>query len=449
MAFNSRPINSISFLKRLPAFYARDYGDDSRTFPRFLAQFEELFDGFQSAIAGDTLTLTYRDPGGVYGGGSGGVSGDAAGDASGDESTARAIEPATPARRYYQIPVNLFDAGRLGYPRGALVYIPGDPDITTLAQPIAADSVDNDFIIVTDRTFLRRLKDGDPLVVRTNTGLAGLTNINEMPPSSYAYLEESSFEYLRFLASWVGLPLRADKLVSWNRRFLREAVALDNGDVLLDNITNKPAKNSARPRSTLPGIKAILDSWHHEEAHQVHTIVTDLISPANYTAEQERFFKKYKNIYGENFRTVFRLDESRIGIDSLLGEGEKDHFHVYLTTDPDDVYTRQPKNIDAMAAAAELILNLEKPVGTNYTLHINAHTMRLAPDLPILPYNAIAKQIRAEGLAAALSEKAISEAIDNAIEEAIEEAVKESGGELSVSDTNTFARIGVTTLLWE
>ena len=438
MGFNSRPVNSVNFLKRLPAFYARDYGDGGQTFSRFLAQFEELFDGFQSAIAGDALTLTYRDPGGAYVGGSG--------RAIGDDPAVTLAEPAAPSRRFYQIPVNLFDAGRLGYPKGALVFIPGDPDITTLAQPIAADSVNNDFIVVTDRTFLRRLKDGDPLVVRTNTGLAGLTNINETPPSSYAHLEGASFEYLRSLASWVGLPLRSDKLVSWNRRFFREAVAFDNGDVILDASSNKPARNSARPRSTLYGIKAMLDSWHHEEAHPVHTIVTDLISPANYTAAQEKAFRKY---HGENFRTVFRLDESRIGIDSLLGEGEKDHFHVYLTTDPDDVYTRQPKNIDAMAAAAELILNLEKPVGTSYTLHISAHTMRLAPDLPILPYNAIAKQVRAEGLAAALSEIAITEAIGDAIEEAMEEAAKESGAELAVDETNTFARIGVTTLLWE
>lgn len=418
MGNNTRPVNSIDFLKKLPAFYAQDYGDD-QLFRRFLMQFEEMFDRFQSTIAGDALTLTYRDPGA-------------------DKRAAGGAGKKTETPRYYKITVDLFDAGHIGYPRGSLVFIQGDPDVTTLAEPIAADSENNSFIMVTDRTFPPRLKDGDKFIVRTNRGLAGLTAISEMPPSSYKHLEDKNFAYLQYLASWVGLPLRSDKPVSWNRRFLREAVALDNNAVLLDPKTFKLDKKSGKQRSTLPGLKALLDSWHQEEADRSKTIVTDLLSPANYTEEQEQVFRQY---YGENFRTVCRLDESRIGIDTLLGEGEPGHFHVYLTSDPTDVYTRQPKNLDAMAAAAELILNLEKPVGTEYTLHISAHTMQLAPDLPIAPYGS------GKASDASSAVKTQAEAVTGA--EAGEAASIETEEELAVKDTNTFARIGVTTLLWD
>jgi len=408
-------------LKELPAFYAQDYGD-GQLFKHFLMQFEEMFDSLQSAVVGDALTLTYRADDSESGSGS----------VAGKEAA---------SNRNYKLTVEPFDAGRLGYPKNSLVFIPGDADITTLAEPIAANSEDNSFIQVTDRTFPRRLKDGDKFVVRTSSGLAGLTAIGEMPPSSYKYLGDKRLAYLQYLASWVDLPLRSDKPLSWNRRFLREAVALDNNSLALDQKTMIPKKNSGRPRSTLPGIKALLDVWHHEEVEKDKTIVTDLISPANYTKEQEEFFRHY---YGENFRTVCRLDESRIGVDTLLGEGERGHFHVYLTADPNDVYMRQPRNLDAMAAAAELILNLEKPVGTSYTVHIQAHTMQLAPDGLIASYGSgKAKNEIIKGEVAAVEPSEAAEA-----DELAAELANELANELAVKDTNTFARIGITTLLW-
>ncbi|NLT57999.1 MAG: hypothetical protein GXX99_03455 [Clostridiales bacterium] len=366
-----RPINDIDFLNELPAFYARDAGEGDALFRRFLMPFEEMFAGLQAAIAGDVLTLTYRDSGEAP---------DGAGAAG------------------YLLPVGLFDAGCLGYPKSTPVFIPGDPDTTLLAEPIPANGENIAAIRVTDRAFRSRLREGDRLVVRTGSGLAGLASIGEMPPSAFKNLDDRAFAYLQYLASWVGLPLRSDKSVGWNRRFLREAVALDN--------------NPATLRSTLPGIKALLDAWHHEEAAAQRTVVTDLISPEN------------------GVDTVFCLGGSRIGIDTLLGEGEPGHFAVYLTADPDDVYMRQPKNLDAMAAAAELMLNLERPAGTDYRLHIHAHTMRLAPNAPIAAYGG------AKGGAGPADQ-------GGGAGEA-----PPSDEALAVKDTNTFARIGVTTLLW-
>jgi hypothetical protein len=207
-----------------------------------------------------------------------------------------------------------------------------------------------------------------------------------MPPPNYSHLSGGDkLAYLQYLASWVGLPLRADKLLSWNRRFLREAVAL------------------AGNHSTLPGLTSMLKSWHHEEVAAAQTVVTDLTAPEN----------------GVN--TVFRLGESRVGIDTALGEGAKGHFHVHLTADPNDVSMRDPKKMIALENAAKLMLELEKPAYTDYTLHIHSRTVQLAPDLAIAPYKRV---------------------IDKREPESAPEE------ELLVKDTNTFARVGVTTLLW-
>lgn len=355
MPINPRPINSLDFFNNLPAFYARE-GDP--LFEKFLIQFEEAFEALKASIVGDALTLTYKGPG----------------EPEGD-----------PELKGYPILVELFDAGRLGYPKGSQVFIPGDTRTTLLSDPILANGKAESQVRVRDGNFHKRLKPGEKFVVRSGSGITGLTSIREMPPPNYRHRgEQSKLVYLQYLASWVGLPLRSDKTISWNRRFFREAIAL------------------AHNRSTLPGLTALLKSWHHEETEAAETVVTDLIASEN------------------NLDTVFRLGESRIGIDTVLGEGKPGHFQVYLTADPSDVSMRNPKKIDAMEAAARLILDLEKPANTSYTLHIYSHTMQLAPKAHIAPYKQ-ANLIRDP------------ESIDD--------------DELTVKDTNTYARIGVTTLI--
>ena len=361
MTSNPRPSNSLAFLQELPALYARNLGEGDALLQSFLMQFEEAFDGLEAAILGDALNLVYKGPGELTGG----------------EATTG-----------YPLMVELFDAGRLGYPKGSLVFIPGDPDTSLLHEPIPANAEGLSMIRVSDAGFLKpkRLKPGDRLVVRTGSGLTGLTSISQMPPPAFKHLgNQDKLAYLQYLASWVGLPLRADKTVSWNRRFFREAVQL------------------AHNRSTLPGLSALLKSWHHEESLAAETVVTDLIAPENAV------------------NTVFRLGESRIGIDTVLGQGQPDHFHVHLTADPTDVRMRQPKNIEAMRAAGKLILDLEKPAHTGYSLYIHSRTMQLAPDAFIKPY-------KSAGV--------------------IREPTATDEEELEVKDTNTFARIGVTTLIW-
>jgi hypothetical protein len=362
MVRNPRPVNSLAFLEELPALYSRNLGEGDPLLQSFLAQFEEVFDGLEAAVLGDTLNLVYKGPGEIV-----------------DEG----------GKNGYPLMVELFDVGRLGYPKGSLVFIPGDPDTTLLFEPIPANAEGQSMIRITDAGFLKpkRLKAGDRLVVRTGSGLTGLTSISQMPPPAYLYRgNPDKLAYLQYLASWVGLPLRADKTLSWNRRFFREAV------------------NIAHNRSTLPGLASLLKSWHHEESLAPETVATDLIAPEN------------------EVNTVFRLGEARIGIDTVLGQGQPSHFHVHLTADPTDVRMRGPKNIEAMAAAAKLILDLEKPAHTSYNLYIHSRTMQLAPDAPIKPYKS----------ATVIREPTVAD----------EE-------ELEVKDTNTFARIGVTCLIWE
>jgi len=367
MEKKTRSINSIAFLNELPELYSRGLGTDNQLFRHFLMQFEEMFDGLESAIVGDELTLIFKGVGEIK-------------NESDDEIAG------------YPLVVELFDAGRLGYPKGATVSIPGTTHKTTLAEPILEDGENISVIYVGNMLFANQLKPGDKFVVSTSSGITGLTAIREMPPASFRNLGDADkLVYLQYLASWVGLPLRSDKTIRWNRRFLREAVALDD--------------NPATQRSTLTGITALLNLWHSQEIDAKETIVADLVSPEN------------------NVETVFRVGECRIGISTLLGEGLPNFFHVHLTTDPDDVSMRKPSYIGAMTAAAKLILDLEKPVHTNYSLHIHAHTMCIAPDTRIAPY---------KGTKPA----------------PILEDIDEGEAELSVKDTNTFARIGVTTLIW-
>ena len=367
MGRNTRPVNSIDFLDDLPAFYASVPSPDSEekkddSFRRFLMQFEAVFEDLQAAVVGNLLTLTFREAG----------------------------DPEKhPDFSGYPLGVDLYDAGHLGYPKGALVRIAGRPETTLLAEPIVADGENKSWIYVTNENYLKKnfLKAGDKLLVSTGSGIAGLTSIREMPPVNYRYRgDKNKLTYLQYLASWVGLPLRSDKLPRWNRRFLREAVKL--GGV----------------HSTLSGLTELMNQWHQEEIDKSKTVITDLIAPET------------------GVDTVFRIGENRIGIDTMLGEGAPGHFHVHLTADPSDVSMRKQKNIAAMENAARLMLDLEKPAHTEYTLCIHAHTMQLAPDAPIAPY------IRA-------STPRIAESIPE--------------GELSIKDTNTFARIGVTTLLWD
>ena len=362
MGRNDRPVNSIDFLDDLPAFYSTAPGKDDDSFRRFLMQFEAVFEDLQAAIVGNVLTLTYRGPG----------------------------DPKEhPGFSGYPLGVELYDAGHMGYPKGALVEIPGEPDTTLLAEPIKADDENQSWIYVTDVKYLNQkfLKPGEKLLVSTCSGITGLTAIKEMPPVGFSHPgSENKLEYLQYLASWVGLPLRSDKLLSWNRRFLREAVKLGSN------------------RSTLPGLTELMNLWHHEEVDKDKTVITDLISPEN------------------GVDTVFRIGESRIGIDTVLGEGAPGHFHVHLTADPKDVSMRQQAKIVAMENAARLMLDLEKPAHTDYTLFIHAHTMQLAPDVPIAPYRRRGKPRAPEDI---------------------------PENELPIEEANKFACIRDTTLLWD
>jgi len=322
-----RPINSIDFLSNLPAFYSWGIEEGDTLFRNFLMSFEESFDALESSIAGDALTLVYKGSGN----GSGKTDADPAG---------------------YPLEVEPFDAGRLGYPKGAQVLISGGSHMTYLFEPIKADKENNDQISVTYITFLEDLQPGDQLVVRTGSGLSGLTSIGEMPPPNYRSRgNRDELVYLQYLASWVGLPLRSDKPVDWNRRFFLEAVTLANN------------------RSTLPGLTALLNAWHEGEIIAAETIVTDLTA--------------FENAVD----TVFRIGDSRIGIDTVLGEGQLGRFHVHLTVDPDNADMSDPTKLEAMTAAANLILELEKPAYAGYTLYIHSRNIRPATVTPYVhPY---------------------------------------------------------------
>ncbi len=155
--------------------------------------------------------------------------------------------------------------------------------------------------------------------------------------------EQPDFDFLNFLASWIGVPLRPEKSLAWNRRFLQTAIALHT------------------QRSTLPGMEALLRAWLKDDLLESDLpIISDLTSNA------------------ADVNAIFQLGvRARVGVDTALGEGPPFFFLVRLMTDPTLTELRQPAGLDVFERAARFLLEAEKPAHTHFQLRVMSHTMQL------------------------------------------------------------------------
>jgi phage tail-like protein len=194
-------------------------------------------------------------------------------------------------------------------------------------------------------------------------GLPDLVDPAATPPAGLAHRGGSPLEFLHYLASWLAIGLRPEKSVDWNRRYLRRAIDL------------------AGMRGTLPGVDGLLRAWlagdlAGETAGDLAgetggppgvepaPLVTDLLPATN------------------GVDTVFQLDGSRLGVDTVLGLGPPQFFVADLVVDPTVRDLRDPVGLDALQRSARALLDAEKPAATYYELRLRGRTMQLAPADP-------------------------------------------------------------------
>jgi len=178
-------------------------------------------------------------------------------------------------------------------------------------------------------------------------GIPDLFDLDKTPPPQFKSRPQPDFDYLNYLASWIGLPLRAEKSVDWNRRFFKSAVSLH------------------QQRGSLPGMNAVLRAWLKDDLMETSPpllILTDLT-------------RSHTSV-----NAVLQLGvTATLGVDTVLGEGAPFFFIADLITDPAVHELRQPEGLDVFQQAARSLLDFERPANTYYQLRVRAHPIQLAP----------------------------------------------------------------------
>jgi phage tail-like protein len=180
-------------------------------------------------------------------------------------------------------------------------------------------------------------------------GLPDLFDPDLTPPPQFPHGQGGSFDYLGYLASWVGLALRSEKPDDWNRAYFRRALEL------------------SAERSTPGGLERLLRAWLRGdllETNPPQLVLTDLTRASNAVD------------------SIFQLDPDVppvLGVQTVLGEGPPCFFVVDLVTDPVVRELRNPIGLDVLQRATRSLLDAEKPANSYYQLRIRASTMQLAP----------------------------------------------------------------------
>ena len=226
----------------------------------------------------------------------------------------------------------------------------------------------------------------------TGGGIPDLFNVASTPPSQFSYRPKASnenpdpdFDFLTYLASWIGVTLRVDPIkksgeddptyfarrTALNRQYIQTAMAL------------------YPQRGTMAALDALLRAWLTGEmapdAPPV-SIVTDLRPP--HTDATAVF----------QLGTVPHQAGATLGFDTVLGDGVPYLFIVDITLDPDEPNLRNPQGLQTVQRAARSLLDQEKPAHTYYQLCVRAHTMRLAAPGEVLVNGEPAAQIGATTL---------------------------------------------------
>jgi hypothetical protein len=289
--------------------------------------------------------------------------------------------------------VEPFAAGPAGFPAGTPVEALKAGARTTLAGPIAAGSVVATQILVRDSAFTAAIGPGEPLrikralprlldtfenlfeeieaaiegtaalqagdaVIVHQGGLPDLFGVATTPPPELQHRPQPDFDYLGYLASWIGLPLRPEKPVDWNRRFFAAALLLYS------------------QRSTVPGLDALIRAWLKDDLLETvapSLILTDLTRV--YNDVDALFQLTPANPQDARPEEVY----AQLGLNTSLGEGAPFFFIADLITDPAVRDLRNPAGLDVFERAARYLLDVEKPAYTHYELRVRGQTMQLAP----------------------------------------------------------------------
>jgi phage tail-like protein len=197
-------------------------------------------------------------------------------------------------------------------------------------------------------------------------GLPDVFSPDRTPPPEFTYSPSPPMDYLDYLASWIGLPLRQEKPAGWNRRFLTLAVPL-------------LARSGTRD-----GLVALLRAWLSGDVLDAQTddpdgtrrptvLLTDLLPAAR------------------RGPSAFQLGvTATLGVETVLGAPPPGLFVVDVVVDqrlPGDVDAsgllpvplRSPAGLDALARAATSLLDRERPAPTTYQLRLRGESLRLAP----------------------------------------------------------------------
>lgn len=327
MTNNTRPIQ---FHDHLPGVFRTGEGKGVTFLSEFLIAFELVFEELEAAIEGT--------PGGM-------------------------LQLTFQSTTDNKIAVTRFNTCPVEFPVGTTVTTASRH--TTLKQAIPANQTGITRIEVEDDSFAAALEMGDILYVYPGDipdlftgGIPDLFSPDKTPPSQFVHRPEQDFEYLKYLANWIALPLRTDVIqyekegdadyaarrTEWNRLFFRTAIPHN------------------KERSTLPGMEWLLRAWLKDDMLPTELILTDLTRAHT------------------DVDTIFQLGETAtVGVNTVLGEGPPFFFVADLTTNPTVRELHNPVWLDVFQRAARFLLDAEKPAHTYYQLRVRAHTMQLAP----------------------------------------------------------------------
>lgn len=179
-------------------------------------------------------------------------------------------------------------------------------------------------------------------------GLPDLFDPAATPPAQLPYRGGDPFAFLDYLAGWLAIPLRPEKPVDWNRRYLRRAIEL------------------AAARGTVPGVEGLLRAWLQgdllEPPGRELLVLTDLAAPLN------------------GVDAPFQLGvQSLLGVQTVLDEAPPHLFVADLVVDPTVPDLHNPVGLDALQQSARALLDAEKPADSYYQLRLRGRTMQLAP----------------------------------------------------------------------
>lgn len=170
-------------------------------------------------------------------------------------------------------------------------------------------------------------------------GIPDLFDPDTTPPPQFKHRSQQDsinppdFDCLNYLASWIALPLRPEKDLSWNREFFKSAVSLSS------------------LRGTMVGLDGLLRAFLRGDLLETRPpllILSDLSSSHT------------------DVDAAFQLGvTATLGVNTVLGEGPPFFFVCDLVATPG-------VDLNNLERAARFLIEAEKPAYTHYQLRVRA-----------------------------------------------------------------------------